>query len=901
VLRDLVKKYPRAMAAVAVGAILSVVAMLESPLISLSYNWTFDLQSTSEVARDPAVVLVYLDLQSYMTLKQNLDAAGWSRALHAQLLRRLTRANARAVVFDLVFDQPGKDTAADADFAEAMQSNGRVILAAERETSSRAATDENGDLQFERVLPYPRFAEAAAGWGLASFVIDNDFVVRRFFPGFLNDNVPSLTWETARFLKLPSLNAPELKAGSAWLRYYGPPLTIPHVSYSDALDTNAVSDDFFRDKIVFIGARPIVGTFRERKDEFRSPYSSWAKRDVFMPAVEVHATQMLNLVRGDWLRRLPLETEAWLLIAAAFGFSLLLFRFRPLPAAAAATAAEAVCLAAVLWTFRSQALWFPWLIVCAVQIPGALGGSILFHSLEWYRARRRLEALRRQDEARIREQAALIDKAQDAILVQDLQGRVLYANPSAQNLYGWSVAQFQQEAALRQLFAPAAGKLEGIRRIVSDKGEWLGELEQATRTGEKLTVQSRWTLIRDPAGQPKSILLINTDITEKKRLEAQILRTQRMETIGSLAGGMAHDLNNALAPILMGIDLLGRKFQDEEAQQMLAVMEANTHRGADMVRQVLTFARGQDGERERLDVGRLVREMESIVRQTLPKAITIVTLVPSDLWPIVGDATQLHQVLLNLCVNARDAMPKGGELTLAADNVELSAEEAKSIPNAAPGRYVMLLVSDTGTGMAPETMRRIFEPFFTTKAPGQGTGLGLATVARIVQGHAGFVSVKSELGSGTTFEVYLPRAEGAPAMPAKPLAAELPGGHGELILLIDDDRSVREIVATSLVEHGYRVVSAANGVEGLALLRSQGSDIQLVLADLTLPPIDGANPLDAIQACSNGRPLIVMSGEATASRRPSSIGPGLFLRKPFGLDQLLGALAEALRTQPDRH
>jgi PAS domain S-box-containing protein len=900
VLLDLIKNRQRALAATAVAALLAVAGALDLGFVQRSYDWTFRLRSASEVPKPAPVVLVYLDLQSYLTLHQK-PTASWSRALHAQLLSRLTRANARAVVFDIIFDQPGQDIAADMQFAEAIRANGRVILATESDVSSRAALDEPGARRAERDLPYSLFAEAGAGWGLAKFAIDEDLMVRRYFPGRFSQNEPSLTWATAQFLKLPILETPELKTGSAWLRYYGPPLTIPHVGYNDALDPSAVSDEFFRDKIVFVGARPIVGTFGERRDEFRSPFSSWGSRDVFMPAVEVHATQMLNLVRGDWLHRPSMSAEFWLLIVTAIVFSALFFSFRPLPAAFLAVAAEFLLLEAVWVAFHSHRIWFPWQVIALVQIPGAFIPSVVFRSVEWYRARRRLEAQRREAEAKIREQAALIDKAQDAILVQDLQGRILYANPSAQALYGWSLAEFQQEPVLRQLFAPAASKLNEIRRAVMDKGEWVGQLEQATRAGQQRIVQSRWTLIRDEAAAPKSILLINTDITEQKRLEAQFLRTQRMETIGALAGGMAHDLNNALAPILMGIELLGRKIHDEEAHQMLAVMEANTHRGADMVRQILTFSRGREGERERLNVGRLLRELESIVRQTMPKPITITTMVPSDLWPIVGDATQLHQVLLNLCVNARDAMPHGGELTLAADNVELSPDEAKAIANGAPGSYVMLLVSDTGTGMAPETLKRIFEPFFTTKAPGKGTGLGLATVARIVQNHAGFLSLKSELGAGTTFEAYLPRAEGAPSVATTSPDVDLPAGHGELILLIDDDRSVREMVATSLLEHGYRVVSAANGVEALALLRSQGGEIRLVLADLTLPPIDGADPLDTLQACCNGRPLIVMTGEASAPARSAPIGSSLLLRKPFGLEQLLTALARALGSQAGHH
>ena len=210
------------------------------------------------------------------------------------------------------------------------------------------------------------------------------------------------------------------------------------------------------------------------------------------------------------------------------------------------------------------------------------------------------------------------------------------------------------------------------------------------------------------------MLFINTDVTEKKRLELEFFRAQRIESIGVLAGGMAHDLNNALSPILMGLQLLQKQRSDEETRRMLSVMEENTHRGADMVRQVLLFSRGRDGEKEPLSLGSLVREMERIVRQTFPKSINVAALVPADLWPVLGNATQLHQVLLNLCVNARDAMPHGGELTMAVDNVEVAVDETRQIPNGMPGRFVMLLVSDTGGGIPPEVLPRIFEHFFTT-------------------------------------------------------------------------------------------------------------------------------------------------------------------------------------------
>jgi len=565
-----------------------------------------------------------------------------------------------------------------------------------------------------------------------------------------------------------------------------------------------------------------------------------------------------------------------------------------------ALTAELVLIAAVVSGFTRAGIWFPWLVVGAVQIPAALGATVLFHSLEWYRERRRLQASRRQAEAKIKEQATLIDKARDAIWVQDLSGRIVYANPSATRLYGWSAEEFLREGVTDQLFAPCTSLAAQARQTTLKQGEWQGDLEQATRTGQQLLVESRWTLIRDEQDQPKSMLLINTDITEKKQLENQFLRSQRLEAIGSLAGGMAHDLNNALAPVLMGLQRLRQKNTDAETERMLSVMETNTHRGADIVRQVLTFSRGRTNELERVNPDRLLRELEHITTQTFPKSISVAVLAPPDVWPVLGNETQLHQVLLNLCVNARDAMPQGGQLTLAADNVELSADEAREIPNASPGQFVMLLVADTGTGIAPEVLPRVFEPFFTTKTPGKGTGLGLSTAAYIIRQHGGFIYPRSETGAGTSFEIYLPRATTPPpTMPPTP-SRDLPAGQQELILVIDDDQSVRDMLGSTLRDHGYTVASAANGAEGLALLRQPAQTIRLVLLDSDMPVMNGPAALTEIRNTCPSLPVVLMSGEAGPQTDSAMANANAFLPKPFRLDELLRVLRDQLNSDGSR-
>ena len=512
--------------------------------------------------------------------------------------------------------------------------------------------------------------------------------------------------------------------------------------------------------------------------------------------------------------------------------------------------------------------------------------------------RKRAEEALRQSEASLREaqRIAHLGNWQWNVTTNELRW-----SEEVYSIFGLAPQQFRAtyEAFLERIHPEDREKVtQAVRQTLGEGQTYSLEHRIVRMDGEVRIVHERAEIVQDDTG--KTVQMVGTvqDITEQKRIEAEFLRAQRLDSVGALAGGMAHDLNNALSPILMGIQIIRRQLHDPETRQMLTVMEANTHRGAEMVRQVLTFARGREGERDLLNVGRLVREMENIIRQTLPKSIAVTATVPPDLWPVLGNATQLHQVLLNLCVNARDAMPGGGELTLAVDNVELSPEEAKGIPEAAPGPYVMLLVSDTGSGIPPEVLPRIFEPFFTTKDPGKGTGLGLSTIARIIRNHGGFVSVKSEVGAGTTFESYFPRAAAPPPPVATTLPAGLCRGQGELLLFIDDDWSVREMVCPTLKEQGYRVLSAANGAEALALLSQHAREVRVVLTDLAMPVMDGTATLEALRMRFPDLPVIVMSGSLEAGQDRLPAGIAAFLPKPFPLEQLLTVIADALGAEP---
>jgi PAS domain S-box-containing protein len=504
---------------------------------------------------------------------------------------------------------------------------------------------------------------------------------------------------------------------------------------------------------------------------------------------------------------------------------------------------------------------------------------------------------RKRAEEQIREQAALLDEAQDAILVRDLDQNILFWNRGAEKIYGWSAAEALGKNAIEILFKDRSQQFESARQAIVQNGEWKGEMHQVRRDGKEIIVESRWTLVRDEQGKPKSILVINTDVTEKKRMESQFLRAQRMESIGTLAGGIAHDLNNVLSPIVMAIDMLQLRVTDENSKKWFEVLRANADRGASMVRQVLSFARGVEGERVALQPKHLIKEIVKILRETLPKSIEISFQVPNDLWIISADATQMHQVMMNLCVNARDAMPEGGSISIKAGNVFLDENYARMHLEAKAGRFVVITVTDTGPGMMPEVQSRIFEPFFTTKEMTKGTGLGLSTALTIVKSHGGFINVYSELHKGSQFSVYLPALETPGTVDSAAAQTDLPLGHGELILVVDDEESIREITRGTLETFGYNVLTASDGTEALALYAENKNEFAVVLTFLVMPFMDGPATIRALQRMNPHVRIIAASGLGTGLHAGEGTleGVSVFLNKPYTAEKLLKTLAEVLR------
>ncbi len=501
----------------------------------------------------------------------------------------------------------------------------------------------------------------------------------------------------------------------------------------------------------------------------------------------------------------------------------------------------------------------------------------------------------------IREQAALLDIATDAIFVRDLENRILFWNKGAENLYGWKISEAIGQK-LNELLERKNWKnyeittLPDADKIVLEKGFWGGELRQVTKEGKEVTVSSRWTLVRDRAGKPKSILAVNTDITEKKQLESQFLRAQRLESIGTLASGIAHDLNNILTPILGAVKLLEFDMPAEKRQQLLDMLESNTLRGADLIKQVLSFAKGLEGQQTLVQVKHLIGEIQAIARETFPKSIEFTTDIPSGLWPIFGDPTHLHQILMNLCVNARDAMSEGGTLTISARNIFIDSNYASVNIDAKIGSYVALLVSDTGKGIEPEILERIFEPFFTTKEFGKGTGLGLSTVRGIVKNHGGFVRVYSQVGKGTEFKVYLPAAETSEIQLKSEV--ELPCGDGDLILVVDDEATVQEIAQAILQKYNYRVLTASDGIEALAVYAQHQEKIRAVLLDLMMPCLDGKGTICALRKINPDVKIIAVSGLSSKGVAAEAVNLGAinFLPKPYTTGELLKALQEACKS-----
>lgn len=500
---------------------------------------------------------------------------------------------------------------------------------------------------------------------------------------------------------------------------------------------------------------------------------------------------------------------------------------------------------------------------------------------------------------------------------QRIQERLELAQQAGKiGTFEWNVQsnEVAWTAELEALYGLAPGSFEGhydgwIQTLHPDDRPKLEQaIARSVQTGESLDTEFRifcpnddvrWiavksSLFHDQNGHPLRMIGIHMDVTEKKQLEAQFLRAQRLESLGTLASGISHDLNNILTPILAVVQLLPLRFPElsEQARRMLKTAEASAQRGAELVKQILSFARGVEGKRVSLQINHLLLEIRQIIQQTLPKSIAIHTDIPADLWAISADATQLHQVFLNLCVNARDAMPQGGILEIRAENVRLDEQDVRMHLEAIAGPYVIVTVSDTGVGIAPNILHRIFDPFFTTKEIGKGTGLGLSAVLGIAKSHGGFVDVQSEVGQGSQFRVYLPASQLNPLAVEEDMKFLL--GQQECVLVVDDEAFICETTRAILELHHYRVLIANDGVEAIALFAQHRTAIHTVLMDIMMPFIDGLATLPLLRKFNPNLCAIAMSGLNSIEAVTEAEHQGFhgFLAKPFTMQELLHVLRQ---------
>ncbi|MEP7341682.1 MAG: response regulator [Acidobacteriota bacterium] len=504
----------------------------------------------------------------------------------------------------------------------------------------------------------------------------------------------------------------------------------------------------------------------------------------------------------------------------------------------------------------------------------------------------------RLSEARL---VGILTSAMDAIITVDEDQRIMLFNIAAEKMFRCAAEEALGQPLDRFIpmrFRDAHHHHIGTFAKTHITQRAMGRLQPISglrANGEEFPIEASISQVNAEGQQLYTVII--RDVTEKKRLEAQFLRAQRMESIGTLAGGIAHDLNNVLSPILTAVELLQMRFTDESSQRLLNILHTNAVRGSEMIKQVLSFARGVEGQYALLGPTYLIKEITKILADTLPKNIEITVSIPGDLWNVTGDATQLHQVLMNLCVNARDAMPQGGTLHLEAENLALDEHYMRMNTEARPGNYACISVSDSGAGISQQNLSKIFDPFFTTKEHGQGTGLGLSTAVGIVRSHGGFLTVYSEEGRGSQFKIYLPAVEAAQPPVAQTLRADLPLGNGEWILVVDDESAIREIARETLRTFGYQVLTAADGTEALALFAQHRDDVRCVLTDMMMPFMDGLATIRALRRLAPEVKVIVTSGLKANDKtaEAAQLGVTTFLHKPYTAEALLKALAAELK------
>jgi len=509
---------------------------------------------------------------------------------------------------------------------------------------------------------------------------------------------------------------------------------------------------------------------------------------------------------------------------------------------------------------------------------------------------RDVAARRRSEEAQKR-LATAVEQVAEAIVITDKQGTIQYVNPAFERITGYS----KEEAVGQNLRFLTSGEherkfYEQMWDTIQGGHVWSGQLVNRRKDGHIYHEEATISPVRDASGKIVNFVAVKRDITEHLELSKQLLQAQKMEAVGTLAGGVAHDFNNVLQVALGYSELI---LGDEGLPQLyradLQKINESSRRGADLVRRLLTFSRKTEVKPLPLNLNRRIIEVRKMLERTIPKMIDIQLFLDEEPTTINADPTQVDQILMNLAVNARDAMPEGGKLVFETENVVLDEEYALSHLNAKPGHYVLLSIGDTGTGMDKDTLDHIFEPFYTTKETGKGTGLGLAMVYGIVQQHGGHIRCYSEPGEGTAFKIYFP-ALVSDEEPEKKIARPMPQGGSETILLVDDEDMIRDLCSRILTKAGYNVITAFNGKEALELYRERRGKISLVILDLIMPEMGGKQCLQELLQIDASVRVIIASGYSARGPTKDALAAGArgFVNKPYDIRQVLEVVRSVL-------
>lgn len=490
----------------------------------------------------------------------------------------------------------------------------------------------------------------------------------------------------------------------------------------------------------------------------------------------------------------------------------------------------------------------------------------------------------------------VLDRAPDPLVVLHGDGRVLTSNHAAEVALGWSAAELVGRHAGEVLATDPDAFVAGIAEALA-AGEWTGELTLRTRSNRQVAVEAWATREADPDDAGPAVLLALVDVDDRRRRAELVERAQRMEALGSLAAGVAHDMNNVLTPISTAVQILLGDEQDPHRVSLLQAIEQAADRGIDTMARIRALSGATSSDTELVDLADVVDELVPTCRATFGKHIRIEVSVDPAVRPVRGDRSQLRQVLLNLCINARDAMPSGGTVRIVLEDVELDDTFAAALPRLRPGPHVRLEVRDTGSGMTRDVVQRAFEPFYTTRAGGTGTGLGLSTADAIVRAHGGLVQADSTIGVGTTMSVLLPSAGSEDHATDSDSTGSTNAPDGDVVLLVEDEALVREVTAQALTDHGYRVLQAGDGAEGVSLFARHREEVAVVVVDLLMPVMDGPRTIHALRRLRPHVPIVATSGaldddRAAAARRA---GVDSFVSKPYARDRLVAVLADVLR------